>query len=371
MLPSFRPRRIVLVIGLVVALSCCCGGGFAFFMVGGGGGVLAQQGLGLGSVLGDCPAIPIGDGGELVGELTEEQVANALTIVEVGHELGVPPRGWVIAVATAIQESGLRNLGHLGPRNDHDSLGLFQQRPSMGWGTPKQIMDPEYAAGKFYQKLITIDNWQFLPLTRAAQAVQRSAYPDAYARHEPLAVAIVDAITGGVAQASGYDADLRCAVLGEVTVAGWSRPVPGPMVSGFRTISRPDHHGIDISAARGTGIRAAADGVVIMSRCDAATASGASYSCDVDGSPEIRGCGWYIDILHPGNVITRYCHMLAQPEVGVGEAVAAGQRVGLIGSSGRSTGPHLHFEVHRNGDRSSAGAVDPIPFLAERGITFD
>ncbi|MEM5874189.1 MAG: hypothetical protein QW065_05340, partial [Acidilobaceae archaeon] len=72
---------------------------------------------------------------------------------------GVPPRGWVIAIATAIQESGLRNLGHLGVRNDHDSLGLFQQRPSMGWGTPEQLQDPVYASTKFYEKLVRCSQW--------------------------------------------------------------------------------------------------------------------------------------------------------------------------------------------------------------------
>jgi len=335
------------------------------------GGVLAPQGLGYGGGLGGCLPIFSGDAEELTGQLSGEQITNAAIIVEVGHDLGVPPRGWVIAVATALQESGLRNLGHLGARNDHDSLGLFQQRPSQGWGTPEQILDPRYAATKFYEKLVTVDGWETMPLTRAAQAVQRSAYPDAYARHEPMAVAIVDAVAGGIAGAAGYQADLRCAAAGEVTTAGWARPVVGPLWSGFRTPHRPHHHGIDIGAPKGTPIYAAADGVVIIVRCDASTASGDPYSCDVDGSPSIRGCGWYIDVLHAGDVITRYCHMLTRPMVSVGDHVAAGQQVGVVGSSGRSSGPHLHFEVHLNGDRSSAGAIDPVPFLEERGITFD
>jgi hypothetical protein len=84
-------------------------------------------------------------------------------------------------VATAIQESSLHNLGNQGPHNDHDSLGLFQQRPSQGWGTAEQLTNPVYAAGKFYDKLLSIPGWEQMPLTQAAQAVQHSAYPDAYA----------------------------------------------------------------------------------------------------------------------------------------------------------------------------------------------
>jgi cell wall-associated NlpC family hydrolase len=129
--------------------------------------------------------------------LTAEQAGNAAVIIGVGQRLGIPTRGWVIAIATALQESGLRNLGDLGANNDHDSLGLFQQRPSAGWGTPAQITNSEYAATAFYQHLQQVPGWQSLPLTEAAQAVQRSAYPDAYAKHETQAASIVAAYTGG------------------------------------------------------------------------------------------------------------------------------------------------------------------------------
>ncbi|GAA3949950.1 C40 family peptidase [Actinoplanes auranticolor] len=130
--------------------------------------------------------------------LTAEQAGNAAVIIGVGQREGIPPRGWVIAVATSLQESRLVNLGNLGAANDHDSLGLFQQRPSQGWGTPAEIMNPEHAATSFYQHLKRVPRWQTLPLTDAAQAVQRSAYPDAYAKHETRAAAIVAAYTGGV-----------------------------------------------------------------------------------------------------------------------------------------------------------------------------
>jgi cell wall-associated NlpC family hydrolase len=130
--------------------------------------------------------------------LTAEQAGNAAVIIGVGQRMNIPARGWVIAIATALQESGLRNLGDLGADNDHDSLGLFQQRPSKGWGTPAQIMNPEYAATAFYEHLRRVPGWQTLPVTEAAQAVERSAYPGAYAKHEATAAAIVAAYTGGV-----------------------------------------------------------------------------------------------------------------------------------------------------------------------------
>ncbi|MET7426647.1 C40 family peptidase [Dactylosporangium sp. NPDC005555] len=125
-----------------------------------------------------------------VGVYTPEQVASAATIVTAGATAGVPARGWVIAVAVAIQESSLRNL----PDGPDDSAGLFQQRPSQGWGTREQILDPVYASTRFYTALLAVDGWQQMPLTDAGQAVQRSAYPAAYARWETDATILVDTI---------------------------------------------------------------------------------------------------------------------------------------------------------------------------------
>jgi hypothetical protein len=131
-----------------------------------------------------------------------EQIANAKAIVDAGKALNLPPRAWTIAVATSLQESNLHNIGHLGERNDHDSQGLFQQRPSSGWGTPEQITDPTYAATAFYQGtdsnrgLVEVDGWQDLPLTKVAQKVQVSAYPDHYAKHETEAGDIIAAVHG-------------------------------------------------------------------------------------------------------------------------------------------------------------------------------
>ncbi|MFC9068721.1 C40 family peptidase [Streptomyces harbinensis] len=110
-------------------------------------------------------------------------------IIQTGREMGIPTRGLVIAIATALQESGLRNIDY----GDRDSVGLFQQRPSMGWGTVEQIMDPAYSSSKFYAGLLQVAGWERMPLTEAAQAVQRSGFPDAYAKHEGHAVSIVAA----------------------------------------------------------------------------------------------------------------------------------------------------------------------------------
>lgn len=125
-------------------------------------------------------------------DLPAERFAHAATISSLAVKRRLPSRAAVIAVATAMQESKLRNLRH----GDLDSLGLFQQRPSQGWGTPQQILDPVYAASAFYDHLVRVPRWQSRPLTDVAQAVQRSAYPLAYAKHETQAQALASAFTG-------------------------------------------------------------------------------------------------------------------------------------------------------------------------------
>jgi hypothetical protein len=126
-----------------------------------------------------------------------DQIANAKVIVDTAKELKLAPRAAEIAVATSLQEANLHNVGDLGARNDHDSLGLFQQRPSTGgWGTAQQIQDPHHAATKFLERLAQVDGWQDMPLTKAAQKVQVSAYPDHYAKHEQQAGDIIHAVYG-------------------------------------------------------------------------------------------------------------------------------------------------------------------------------
>ncbi|NEK86547.1 hypothetical protein GCU60_12400 [Blastococcus saxobsidens] len=129
--------------------------------------------------------------------LSEEQMANAATIAEVGWNRGLPDRAVVIALATAMQESTMRNLDY----GDRDSLGLFQQRPSQGWGTPEQVQDPVYAAGQFYDRLVQVPDWETGELTLVADAVQRSAFPLAYGRWSTFA----EELTGALHPAAGAE----------------------------------------------------------------------------------------------------------------------------------------------------------------------
>ncbi|HEY9372718.1 hypothetical protein [Streptomyces sp.] len=138
-----------------------------------------------------APRCTVGSG-KTTYEFTPEQASNAATISAVGTTRGLPERAVAIALATALQESALRNIQH----GDRDSLGLFQQRPSMGWGTPEQILDPVYSSGKFYEHLEEVPGYSRLPLTVAAQKVQRSGFPQAYAKHEPDAMLLAAALTG-------------------------------------------------------------------------------------------------------------------------------------------------------------------------------
>ncbi|MBB2940509.1 hypothetical protein FB565_000213 [Actinoplanes lutulentus] len=153
----------------------------------------------------DAPGIAPSEANLVNTAWDADQLAIAETIVSVGITKKVPRWGWTIALAVAMQESRLRNLPHLGGRNNYDSIGVFQQRPSQGWGTAEQISQPAYQAEKFYDKLLSIPDWDTMPLAQAAQAVQISAFPDAYAKWEPEAVQVVDAIS---------DAVLVCSTLG-------------------------------------------------------------------------------------------------------------------------------------------------------------
>jgi murein DD-endopeptidase MepM/ murein hydrolase activator NlpD len=362
--------RITLALAGLLALSViCCFGLVTVYVVGG-------YGSGGSTANAQSPSTACGQDGAVapagklpkVSSLTPDQTHDAAVIIAVGQQRKVPPRGWVIAIATALQESGLRNLPNLGSSNDHDSLGLFQQRPSQGWGTPAQILDPAYAATKFYEHLVRVRNWQTIPLTNAAQAVQRSAFPNAYAKHEPLATAIVNALANGAARGVGALTESTCTNPGQIAASGWTVPLTGFYISsGFRTAERPTHNGVDLAVARGTVIHAASAGVVSVVACQASTSSGAFYSCDLDGGLNICGCGWYVEIEHAGGIITRYCHMESRPLVTVGQQVTAGQPIGHVGMSGHASGPHCHFEVHINGDRSPSGAIDPIIFMTQQG----
>jgi hypothetical protein len=142
--------------------------------------------------------------------LDADQMANAATIAAVGIRRELPSRALVVALAAALQESKLRNLSY----GDRDSVGLFQQRPSQNWGTPKQIRDPRYAAGRFYDALVKVRNWKKLRVTEAAQRVQRSAFPEAYQQWADEAEVLTAALNGS---ASGA---VACTVLDQPTRRG-------------------------------------------------------------------------------------------------------------------------------------------------------
>ncbi|MFC4148035.1 C40 family peptidase [Micromonospora mangrovi] len=179
-------------VGVIAVLVLCAAAIGALFTGGGTASAACYRTVGPDG-LPLLPTLTAPPAATAAGGWSSEQTANAAVIVAVGEELTVPPRGWVIALAAAMQESGLRNL----PGGDRDSVGLFQQRPSQGWGSPTQLRDPRYAAGKFYTALLAVDGWQAMALTDAAQAVQRSAFPGAYAAWEDDAIALIRVLAGG------------------------------------------------------------------------------------------------------------------------------------------------------------------------------
>ena len=136
-------------------------------------------------------------------EISGEQAENATLIAAIAVERGLPARAVSIALATAVQESKRINIDY----GDRDSVGLFQQRPSQGWGTPEELLDPVYATNAFYDALVQVDGYEDMEITEAAQHVQRSAYPGAYADHEEDARALASALTGYSPAAFSCDLD--------------------------------------------------------------------------------------------------------------------------------------------------------------------
>ncbi|MEJ2859975.1 hypothetical protein [Actinomycetospora flava] len=180
----------------------------------------------------DSPGLPA------TWTLSPEQADSAATIAGVGRRLGVPDRAVTIALATAIQESTLANLRG----GDRDSLGLFQQRPSQGWGSEEEILDPVYSSTAFYEALLQVPNWATMDITVAAQTVQRSGFPEAYADHEPearlMAVSLLGQAPGSwtcvdlpatpaADPGSGAVAELAASELGTRRLSGAQEPEAG------------------------------------------------------------------------------------------------------------------------------------------------
>jgi TP901 family phage tail tape measure protein len=259
--------------------------------------------------------------------LDADQLRNASIIAGVGRSMGASTRDIVISLMTAMQESTLRNLNY----GDRDSLGLFQQRPSMGWGTPAQVTNPEYAARKFFEGLLRVENRGSMPLTLAAQAVQRSAFPYAYANWQSMAEALVGSMGSDPNQLAGFGMFARMlqgagAGAGAAGTGKYARPSSGPVTSEFGPRWGAHHDGIDIGSPLNSTIVATDTGRVISAGWN-------------NG-----GFGNWTLIDHGAGLISGYAHQ-SRVAVSGGQQVQRGQTIGYVGSTGYSTGPHLHFQM--------------------------
>lgn len=300
--------------------------------------------------------------------LGQRQLARAATILTVaGRIKSVGVRGARIALIAALTESDLRMLANpADPRSldypndgigrDHDSLGLFQMRPASGWGTVGQLMDPTYQAEAFFggptgpntgspAGLLDIPDWTELTDGQAAQAVEVSAYAGRYTDTGPVAEQIIDALTARTPATDTTTVPESTAVVFPLPSGTWTLTARfGPRIDPIT--GRPGfHHGTDLAAAAGTPIRSATDGRVVTAGLVAGTGT-ITVLTTIDGRP---------------TAIT-YLHMTKEGiDVHRGETVTAGEVIGAVGSTGHSTGPHLHFQVQPGGLASAP--VDSLRWL--------
>ncbi len=337
-------------------------------------------------MVGELPdELTVTTAGGVTFTLNKKQLTHAATIIETGAGIdGVGVNGIRIALMAALTESTLRQLANTGTYpesgdypndgngSDHDSLGLFQMRPQAGWGTVAELMDTTYQARAFFggpdgpnypspRGLLDIPGWEQLDPGEAAQAVEVSAYPDRYQDYRPVADSILEALTkpsnvtgsgNSGSESTGETVPETSDVVFPLPEGTWVQTdVFGPRTDPL-TGEPAFHAGIDLGAAGGTAILAAADGVVTV----------AEFS---------GGYGGLIVIEHTVDgqtVATAYGHMWQDGiHVTAGDRVAAGQHIGDVGSSGRSTGNHLHFEVRPGG--TNGEAIDPTPWLTDHDAT--
>jgi hypothetical protein len=302
------------------------------------------------------------------GRLTAVQRRNASAIITTGRRWHLPDQAIVIALATASQESGLRNyandgrggdliwsqagierslrLPHEAVGTDHGSLGVFQQQWPW-WGSMAQLMNPAWAANKFYESLLQVAGWESMPVTVAAQRVQRSAFPAAYADDEPLARFLLETFGGA---SSARDSLVDC------TPGTASEPVtfPLPVRSGYVDQRNwggsgshwaHGHTGTDLSVPCGTPVLAATAGTTVV-RTDQTWAG-----------------PWLVQVsTGRGRLTTWYAHM-RRVDVHMGDTVTAGTQIGQVGDLGNATGCHLHFEVHPNGGSIYQDNINPSTWL--------
>lgn len=290
--------------------------------------------------------------------LSAEQLQNASIIASVGRNMGASERDIVISLMTAMQESTLRNLNY----GDRDSVGLFQQRTSQGWGSIAQIMNPEYSAMKFFEALLRLRNRDSMDPGAAAQAVQRSAYPLLYSQWQGMAEAVVGAGAGSASNdgsLKGFGMFLK--MMNQSRSGSGSgkyiKPTNGVITSEYGWRSDPFtgrsslHDGIDIGAPSGTPIFATDSGRVIQ----------AGFNNGGFGN-------W--TLIDHGGVVSGYAHQSALA-VQAGQNVGRGQVIGYVGSTGRSTGAHLHFQMG-SGPGNFQNPRNYIPSLAVGGtVNYD
>jgi hypothetical protein len=239
-----------LLVGVTVRKRSLVAGAVALAVVAGLGIYLGLRNSGLHT----RPSCTVQAGGASSGEtgkplkpvtLDPEQMANAATIAAVGIRREMPERAIVVALATAFQESKLRNL----PHGDRDSVGLFQQRPSMGWGTPQEILDPRYSAGKFYDALGKVRGWQQMEITVAAQRVQRSAHPTAYQQWADKSTVLATALFGQATSAVACALRNRPAVRGAAAAAGLTESLSQDWGNLDEIISAAQHPGLSLAVS--------------------------------------------------------------------------------------------------------------------------
>lgn len=278
--------------------------------------------------------------------LSQEQLANAAAIVGVGKSLGASNRDLVIAIMTAMQESTLRNISY----GDRDSVGLFQQRNA--WGSMADRMNPAKSARMFFlggaqgqRGLFDFPNRGNMTLAQAAQAVQVSAFPDAYAKWQAMATAVLGGTKTNSVASGGFGMGINMGQYAASGGGGWTMPANGPVTSRYGMRVNPVtgqyrlHAGSDIGASAGTVIRAAKSGRVVS-------------------AGPVSGYGNYTIIDHGNGIRTAYAHQ-SKILVSPGQLVSAGQTIGKVGSTGNSTGPHLHFEYMKNGQRLNPNQIIP------------
>ena len=302
----------------------------------------------------DCDPADTQPGIATLGYLSS-QIDNAAAIHTIALERGLPERASLIAITASMADTGLTSLT---ADDETTGIGVFAQEPAPDTGDAEQLADPYFAAGRFFDRMVDIDDWLDMPPAQVARVMQGADQGTVYAQNQASARVVVTMLQGSI----------DC--LPVVSAGRYQHPVPGVAAGGgFRTPSSPGHDGVDFSTYRGTPIHAVADGTVVTVLCNAHTGDGVAYSCDIDGSPQVYGCGWYLELLHADGSVTRYCHFEAEPPVKVGERVSAGQVIGHMGSSGNSSGPHLHFETHVAYPAWPETAMDPKVYLAKRGVT--